>query len=261
MSNRVVIDVADHVAHVRLNRPEKLNALDMPMFEALIEAPATLAERDDVRAVVVSGEGDSFSSGLDVVSLMQSPDLAQRAFEPVDGYEGNFAQTAAMALGRLPVPVIAAIRGRCYGGGLQIALGADLRIAEPDAELSIMEIRWGLVPDMGITVALRDFMPLDRAKWLTMTGRTLSGIEALDLGLVTQVSDDPVTAALALAGDLAGRSPDAVRGTKRLFDAAWHGPRAAALALEADVQKGLLGQPNQVEAVRAAFEKREPKFR
>lgn len=260
-ADRVLIDLEDHVAHVRLNRPDKLNALDMAMFEALVAAPARIAALPAVRAVVISGEGASFCSGLDVASLMQSPDLVARAFEPVEGTDANFVQFAAAGIGQLPVPVIAAVHGRCYGGGLQIALGADLRVAAPDADLSIMEVRWGLVPDMGITTALRDLMPLDRAKWLTMTGKNVSGQEAVALGLATQISDDPVTTALALARDIAERSPDAIRGAKRLLNGAWHGPSAEALALEATVQQGLLGHPAQVEAVRAAFEKRPARFK
>ncbi|MEO1576073.1 MAG: enoyl-CoA hydratase-related protein, partial [Pseudomonadota bacterium] len=171
MSDRLIIDTHDHVAHVRLNRPDKLNALDMPMFEALVAAHDHVAAMDGIRAVVVSGEGASFCSGLDVMSLMQSPDLAMRAFEPIDGTPCNFAQFAAMGLGRLPVPVIAAVHGRCYGGGLQIALGADMRIVAPDAELSVMEIRWGIIPDMAGSQLWRHTVREDIIRELIYTNR------------------------------------------------------------------------------------------
>jgi len=162
---------------------------------------------------------------------------------------------------RLPVPVIAAIHGVAYGGGCQIALGADIRIASPDAKLSVMEIKWGLIPDMSLTQTLRDLVPLDVAKELTFSGRVLSGTEAKALGLVTRVADDPLQAALELAREIAGKSPDAVRAAKRLFEVAWHADSATGLELEQSLQGALIGTPNQIEAVKANFEKRAPKFK
>ncbi|MFK7887354.1 MAG: crotonase/enoyl-CoA hydratase family protein [Gammaproteobacteria bacterium] len=260
MSDRLLIDVVDHVAHVRLNRPAKLNALDFEMFHALNAAPATIAAMDDVRAVVVSGEGKSFCSGLDVQSMMQSPEFFQKAFAPVDGTSANFAQHAALGLGALPMPVIAAIQGHCFGGGLQIALGADFRLMADDADMSVMEIRWGIIPDMGITAALRDIVARDQVKELTMTGRVIGADEAHDLGLATRVCADPVAEALVLAHEIAQQSPDAIRAAKRLFDEAWHGSVEEGLALEARLQQTLLGRPAQMEAMQAAFEKRLPEF-
>jgi enoyl-CoA hydratase/carnithine racemase len=260
MSDRLLIDLIDHVAHVRLNRPEKLNALDYEMFQALNEAPARIRAMDDVRAVVVSGEGTSFCSGLDVQSMMRSPEFFQKAFEKIEGGAANFAQHAALGIGALPVPVIAAIHGHCFGGGLQIALGADFRLMSEHADMSVMEIRWGIIPDMGITAALRDIVPRDQIKELAMTGRVLLAKEAHQMGLVTRLCADPVTEALALARDIAGQSPDAIRAIKRLFDTGWQGSVDEGLALEARLQQTLLGRPAQMEAVQAAFEKREPEF-
>ena len=157
--------------------------------------------------------------------------------------------------------MIAAIHGNCFGGGLQIALGADIRIAAPDAKLSVMEIKWGLVPDMGITQALPRLLPVDVAKELTFTGRIVSGRDAAALGLVTRTDDDPLAAALALAEEIAGKSPDAVRAAKRLYDQTWVGDdAAAALTLESELQSGLIGSPNQIAAVMAGMSGERPVF-
>src|SRR5436309_14348612 len=190
-SERVRIDVADHVADVALTRPDKHNALDGAMFQGIIAAAEEVAATPGVRAVVLHGEGPSFCSGLDVASLMSGPvsldDLLDR-----DGRRSNLFQRTCTDWIDLPVPVVAAIHGACFGGGLQIALGADIRIAAPDARLSIMEGRWGLVPDMGITQTLTRLVPLDVAKELTFTARRVSCDEARALGLVTRVADDPL---------------------------------------------------------------------
>ncbi|MDH3641086.1 MAG: enoyl-CoA hydratase-related protein, partial [Gammaproteobacteria bacterium] len=161
---------------------------------------------------------------------------------------------------RMPVPVIVALHGVSYGGGCQIALGADIRFAAPDAKISIMEIKWGLVPDMSITQTLRDLLPLDVAKELTFTGRVLSGKEAQEIGLVTHVADDPLAAAMELAGEIAGKSPDAVRAGKRLYEESWHADARTGLEMESSLQMGLIGAPNQVEAIKANFENRSPDF-
>jgi len=172
----------------------------------------------------------------------------------------NFFQRSAYVWKTLPVPVIAAVHGVAFGGGFQIALGADLRIARPDARFSIMEIQWGLVPDVALTQTVRDVLRLDVAKELVWTGRVVEGSEALALGLVTRLAEDPLAAALELAREIAGRSPDAIRAGKRLLEQAWHADPATGLALEARLQGGLIGKPNQVEAVKARFEKRAGRF-
>src|SRR4051795_3909894 len=213
MSERVRIEVADHVAVVTLTRPDKHNALDGAMFEGILAAADEVAATPGVRAVVLHGEGASFCSGLDVASLMSGPisldDILER-----DGRRANLAQRACTDWIDLPMPVIAAVHGSCFGGGLQIALGADVRIATPDARLSVMESKWGLVPDMGITSTLPRLVRIDVAKELTFTGRVVSGSEGAVLGLVTRVADDPLAAALELAEQIAARSPDAIRAAK-----------------------------------------------
>jgi enoyl-CoA hydratase/carnithine racemase len=266
MSDRVVIDrLPGGVADVRLNRPDKMNALDIAMFEALVAAGSELARDPSLRAVVLSGEGRAFSAGLDFASFQgmagadarTGPNLLTR-----DGSSpANFAQRAAWIWTEVPVPVIAAVHGVAYGGGLQIALGADVRFVAADARLSVMEIKWGLVPDMSGTQTLRRLVRLDVAKELTFTGRVVSGGEAVALGLATRVADPPRDAALALAHEIAGKSPDAIRAGKRLLDASGVLPIEDGLRLEEQLQRGLIGRPNQVEAVRANLEKRSPQFR
>jgi enoyl-CoA hydratase/carnithine racemase len=265
MSDRVVIErLPGGVADVRLNRPDKMNALDMPMFEALVAAGVELAADPSLRAVVLSGEGRAFSAGLDFTSFQGmtsgargGPNLLTRDGASV----ANFAQRAAWVWTEVPVPVIAAVHGVAYGGGLQIALGADLRVVASDAKLSVMEIKWGLVPDMSGTQTLRRLVRLDVAKELTFTGRVVSGAEAVALGLATRVADPPREAALAIAAEIAGKSPDAIRAGKQLLDASGVVPVEDGLRLEERLQIGLIGKPNQVESVRANLEKRAPQYR
>jgi enoyl-CoA hydratase/carnithine racemase len=259
-TERVRIEIAEHVAVVTLTRAEKHNALDIPMFEAILAAAGRLREEPGVRAVVLHGDGPSFCSGLDVMSIMASGNGTDALHEPLRGPVPNRFQRAAYDWLLVPVPVIAAVHGNCLGGGLQIALGADFRIAHPESRLSVMEIKWGLVPDMAITRTLPRLVRLDVAKELTFTGRVFSGTEAAQLGVVTRVSDDPLTAARELAAEIAARSPDAIRSAKRLFDTAWHGTAEQTLALEAELQLGLIGSPNQLAAVTAGFTKEPAEF-
>ena len=259
MSERVRIDVDDHVAVVTLTRPEKHNALDAAMFEGILGAAEQVASTAGMRAVVLHGEGPSFCSGLDVASFLEGPVSLDSLLER-EGRRANVAQRACTDWLDLPVPVIAAVHGNCFGGGLQIALGADVRIAAPDARLSVMEVKWGLVPDMGITNTLPRLARIDVAKELTYTGRVVSGEEAVALGLVTRVAADPLAEALELARAIADRSPDAVRAAKRLYDEAWVAPRDEALLLETELQVGLAGKPNQLAAVTAGFTKQPGEF-
>ena len=270
MPDLVTIARKDGVADVRLNRPEKYNALSPEMFAAITEAGESLMRASDIRAVVLSGNGRGFCSGLDFsgFSAMAGEMASEEgrgldragAILPKAGGPENFAQRPALVWKQLPVPVIAAIHGVAFGGGCQIALGADIRIARGDARLSIMEIKWGLVPDMSITQTLRDLVPLDVAKELMFTGRIVSGVDAAALGLVTRTADNPLAQALTLAREIASRSPDAVRAGKRLLEQSWRADPAVGLGLEAKLQGGLIGTPNQVEAVKANFENRSPEF-
>ncbi len=257
---RVTIEVAGHVAFVTLNRPAKHNALDGEMFEAILAAAQQVAAAPEIRAVVLHGAGPSFCSGLDVAALMTGPVSLDDILAREDGRRANLAQRACTDWIDVPAPVIAAVHGSCFGGGLQIALGADVRIAAADARLSVMEVRWGLVPDMGISSTLPRVLRADVAKELTYTGRVVSGTEAAALGLVTRVADDPLAAARALAAEIATRSPDAVRAAKRLYDASWHARVEDGLELETELQRALIGSPNQIEAVRAGMTKQAASF-
>jgi enoyl-CoA hydratase/carnithine racemase len=265
MSDRVIVSVREGVADVRLNRPDKLNALDLSMFQALVEAGRRLAHDRSVRAAVLSGEGRAFCAGLDFGSFQEMANDSRDRGPGLLSREGsespaNLAQLAAWVWTELPVPVIAAVHGVAYGGGLQIALGADLRLVAPDARLSVMEIKWGLVPDMSGTQTLRRLVRLDVAKELTFTGRVVDGCEAVTLGLATRVEADPRAAALALATEIASKSPDAIRAGKRLLDASGLVPVEEGLQLEESLQRSLLGRPNQIEAVQANLARRTPQF-
>lgn len=259
-TERVAIEVESHVATVTLTRPDKHNALDLPMFDGLIEAAGRLSSEPGVRAVVLHGAGPSFCSGLDVMGVMAAGQGLDGLVDPLRGEVPNRFQRAAYDWIALPVPVIAAVHGNCLGGGLQIALAADIRIATPAARMSVMEIKWGLVPDMSITRTLPRLVGIDVAKELTYTGRVFSGEEALSLGVVTRLSDDPLDSAHELAAEIAARSPDAVRGAKRLYDEGWNASAAESLALEAEIQRSLIGSPNQLAAVTAGLSKQPAEF-
>jgi enoyl-CoA hydratase/carnithine racemase len=257
---RVEIEISDHIAVVTLTRPEKHNALDIAMFEAITAAAERLANEPGVRVVILHGEGPSFCSGLDVAGVMANQPGSDALMDPLRGPVPNWFQRPVQGWIEVPVPVIAAIHGHCLGGGLQIALGADIRFATPDAHMSVLEVKWGLIPDMAITRTLPRLVRIDVAKELAYTGRIISGQEAFDLGLVTHLADDPLAAARALAGEIASRSPDAVRGMKRLFNQSWTGTAEETLRLEADLQLGLIGTPNQLAAVTAGMTKQPAEF-
>jgi enoyl-CoA hydratase/carnithine racemase len=265
MQDRLIIDVSDGVADVRLNRPDKMNAIDLAMFHGLIAAGERLASEAGLRAVALSGEGRAFCAGLDMTlfGAMASGqgaglfgDIKARTHGPA-----NVAQHAVLVWRSLPVPVIAAIHGVAFGGGFQIALGADIRYVAPDARLAVMEIRWGLVPDMGGVALMRGLARADVVRELTYTGRVFTGEEALALGFATQAHADPRAAALNTARDIAARSPDAVRAAKRLLNKAEDEALARILLEESIEQDALIGSPNQIESVVAGVEKRAPAFR
>ena len=223
------------------------------MLTSLDQAGDELAERHDVRAVVLSGDGPSFCSGLDFPSMMSEPSRMEEIFTRRDGDRANLAQRVTYDWQRLPMPVIAALHGNCIGGGAQLALGPDIRVAAPDTRISILEVKYGLVPDMGLTQTLVTLVGLDIAKELTFTGRFVEAEEALRLGLITRIADDPRTAAHELASEIASRSPDAIRRGKRLLNEAARGRSEETLELEAELQRELLGSPNQIAAVQAAL--------
>jgi enoyl-CoA hydratase/carnithine racemase len=260
-SERVEIEVDAHVADVRMVRADKHNGLDWRMFVALNEAIDSLRADRSVRAVVLSGDGPSFCAGLDFASFLAGDgDLAGDGFARGQGEAANFAQRVAYGWRELPVPVVVAVQGACFGGGLQIALGADLRIAGPDARFSVMEIRYGLVPDMSLSQSLPRLVRDDVARELTYTGRIVEAPEAAELGLVTRIDDDATATARELAAKIASQSPDAIRRAKRLANETPKLSAADGLALEAELQRELLGTPNQLEAVQATMGKRAGEF-
>lgn len=264
MSDRVLVNIAEGVAHVRLNRPEKKNALDAEMFEEILGTARRLREDRSVRAVVLSGEGGSFSAGLDVASLGQmvtgdlnpDSDSIQQATSDLSPEGANRAQQLAWSWVELPVPVIAAVEGIAFGGGLHIALGADIRFVAPDARLAFVEISWGLVPDLSGTQALRRLVPLDVAKKLIFSGEEIDGRRAVEIGLGTELSDRPIEDALEFARGIAQRSPDAVRAAKKVLNESALVPLSQGLSNEMAASAGLMGRPNQIEAVMSKLEKR-----
>jgi enoyl-CoA hydratase/carnithine racemase len=261
---RVSIEIAGGVAEVTLNRPDKLNALDPAMFEAIIAAGESLSRTAGLRAVVLTGAGKGFCAGLDKATFasmlaggaaLTLGDLPKRTHGIANAF-----QQAAYVWRTLPVPVIAAIHGVALGGGFQIALGADIRYVAPDARLAILEIKWGIVPDMAGIALMRELARSDVIRELSMTGRTFSGADALTYGFATSLQADPLAAARSTAQEIAARSPEAVRAIKRLMNLASDADSGAILLAESKEQAALIGSPNQIEAVRAGIEGRPGRF-
>jgi len=269
MTDLVKIEIKDHIADVRLNRPEKYNALSSEMFRAIIEAGETVSQESSIRVIILSGEGRGFCAGLDFESFMamgsgnieEDPEMGQIFLKRSKDGLANYAQLTGYIWKKQEVPVIAALHGVAFGGGLQIALSADIRLAAPGARFSIMEIKWGLIPDMSITQTLRDLVPMDVAKELMFTGRIFEAQEAHQLGLITRICEDPLSEARKLAIEIAGKSPDAIAAGKQLLESAWHSSAGEGLKLEETLQRSLISSPNQTEAVKANFENREPDFK
>lgn len=245
MNDRVRIDRDTEIARVMLNRPDKHNGMDMAMLQAVRDAARALAQDKSVRAVVIAGEGASFCAGLDVKSLFGDDQALRSGITALWSPIRNHFQEWSMLWRELAVPVIAAVHGNCFGAGIQLALGADVRFARSDARISVMESKWGLVPAMGGAALLRELVRIDVALELTMTGRVLSGEAAHALGLVTHLADDPLAAAMTLARECASRSPDAVAAAKRLLHEAWHASESDALAAERRWQRAVIGHDNQ----------------
>lgn len=269
MSDRVTCTIEGGVADVRLNRPDKMNALDPAMFAAIDAMGERLKAEPGLRAVVLSGEGRAFCAGLDFGTFQVMAGGADGATRGVpegdaglikDGRITHVGQQVCWVWQELEVPVIAAVHGVALGGGIQIALGADIRIVAPDVRMSVLEIRWGLVPDMSGTLMLSRLVRPDVAKELAMTGRMVGGEEAVRLGLATRVSERPYDDAMALAREIAAKSPQSVRGIKHLIEHAGSATPAEQFAEERRVIGSLIGTANQREAVMAYFEKRDPVF-
>ncbi|RXH19999.1 crotonase/enoyl-CoA hydratase family protein [Bradyrhizobium guangzhouense] len=267
MEERVSISISEGVADVRLVRADKMNALDQAMFEALVAATERLSKEKGVRVAVLSGDGRAFCAGLDMGRFAamkekggngipggENRDLTKRTHG-----QANFPQQAVWGWRQLPVPVIAAVHGVAFGGGFQLSLGADMRFLSPDARMSVMEIKWGLVPDMAGTPILASLVRDDILRDLTYTGRIFSAQEAMTYGLATRICDDPRAAALEVAREIAAKSPDAIRAAKRLLNNLSVDPGPALLAESVEQQK-LIGSPNQTEAVRSNLEKRAARY-
>lgn len=250
MNDRVRVERDGAIARVCLARGERHNGMDLRMLDAVCKAASTLRRDRKLRAVILQGDGPSFCAGLDVRSVLGNPATAIGAVASLFAPSPNRFQQWSMAWRDLPVPVIAVIHGNCLGAGLQLALGADIRLATPDARLSVMEVKWGLVPDMGGAALLRELVRIDVAKELTLTGRIISGEEAHRIGLVTRVTARPAEDARTLADEIASRSPDAVAAGKFLLQDAWHGTEAGALDAERHRQRQVIAGGNQRIAAR-----------
>ena len=273
MTDRVTIAIDDSgVADVRLNRPEKMNALDPAMFDGIIDAIERLESESGVRAVVLSGEGRAFCAGLDMASFagMAQKSVADNDDGDEDGADrlmkrtygdANKFQQVAWGWHTLPVPVIAAVHGVAFGGGFQIACGADIRVTAPDTRHAIMEMKWGLVPDMAGIPIVRNLARDDVVRELCYTARIFDGAEALDYGFATKLSDDPYADAMVLAQEIASKSPDAVRANKRLLNMSRDQHAPEILLEESREQAGVIGKPNQIEAVMAGMAKRPGNFK
>lgn len=255
---RVTVSVENHIAQVRLARPDKMNALDPTMFEAIAQTGAELAEAKGVRAVVLAGEGRAFCAGLDLMSMANggsTSDLAARTHGNT-----NLPQEVAMVWRKLPMPVVTAIHGVCFGGGLQIASGADVIVAHPETRMAVMEAKWGLIPDMAGFVLWRGKVREDVLRELTYTAREFTGAQAVDLGFATHCDDDPVARATAIATEIAGRNPDASRAAKRMF-ATWHDTSVDDILMQESVEQStIIRTPNQMESVRAGMAKEAANF-
>ncbi|HVH44691.1 MAG TPA: crotonase/enoyl-CoA hydratase family protein, partial [Labilithrix sp.] len=260
-NSRVLIEREGAYAHVILNRPSKHNAFDWGMFDALLSAANELAAERELRAVFLRGEGPSFSSGLDVPSFGKTPLRALQVFFQPGSRTANLAQEVCLRWRRIGAPVFAVVSGNCFGAGLQLALAADFRFAHPSAKLSVMEAKWGLIPDMGGSVLLRELVGIDIAKMLTMTARVLDAETARGYGLVTAVDAEPLAAARQLADEIATRSPDAVAAAKALFQETWTAAESDALSVERRLQARMFASKNRKIAVEnlAAKGERQPK--
>lgn len=242
--SNLTLHIKEGIAFVALSRADKHNAIDMTLFNELNHAIKRLKKDTSIRAVIVSGQGEDFCSGIDVKSMFSAPKNALRLLFKWLPWHSNQAQMVSTGWRNLAVPVIFAMHGRCWGAGMQIAFGGDFRIATPDASISIMEAKWGLIPDMGGTLALRELVPLDVAKELAMTAKIISGEEALSLGLLTKVSKDPMQAAIKLANEIATFSPDSVSACKKLYNKSWWSSTGAVIARETIYQIKILTGKN-----------------
>ncbi|KHL11082.1 enoyl-CoA hydratase/carnithine racemase [Mumia flava] len=257
---RVLLDIDGPIASVRLNRPDKLNGVDLALLHELIAVSRTIRADRSVRAVLLSGEGRSFSAGLDFGSVMSDRTRMWRGFVPNPLSGQNLFQHACWTWRELPVPVVAVVRGHCYGAGLQLALAADFRFTTPDAKWSVLEAKWGLVPDMSGTASLRELVGGDVARRLAMTGEVIDGTTAHGYGLATGVADDPAVPARDLVDAILTRSPDSVAATKSLLNRTRHARVRTAFAIERRLQLAMFRAKNTAAAQKAGAKGETPAF-
>lgn len=251
----VEVTISGGIARVELSRPHKLNGLTLPMLGELVAAAHHVRRNKAVRVVIISGQGRSFCTGLDFGEVMAAPAKIVPVFLPRPWRGTNTFQEACWAWRRVPVPVLVAVHGHCYGGGLQLALAGDYRFTTPDAEWSVLEGKWGLIPDMSGVHSLKELVGIDVAKKLTMTAEMLSGERAAELGLASEAAPEPLEAAVALAEQLVQRSPDQLAAAKRLFNRSWNASARTTFRRERAEQMLLLGAKNTTKARKAAFAK------
>lgn len=255
---RILLEIHHQIAYVSLNRPDKHNGLDRQMFIEMVATAKRIRQDRSIRCVILKGEGPSFCAGLDFAAVSKTPTMIPQFFAKLPWSKDNMFQRVAHIWRDLPVPVIAAIHGNCFGGGMQIILACDYRIATPNANLSILEMKWGLIPDMSGMVTLSRLTRLDIAQELTMTGRFFSGAEGAQYGIISKVSDDPLAEAVALAQVICEKSPDAIAATKYLFKKTWKKDTRGALLWERLTQLRLLGRKNQRIAMKNGLSKDQP---
>lgn len=260
IKDRVRLEIKGELAYVSLARADKRNGLDLVMMEALVEAARRIKKDRALRAVILQGEGPAFCAGLDFASVTKTPVKMFRAFTKYGIKKTNLYQEMCWCWRELPIPVLAVVQGQCFGGGLQLALAADFRFATPDSDWSVMEAKWGLIPDMTAMLTLREVVRMDVARELTYTGRIIKGDEAHTLGLVSHLAADPLAAALALAEEIITRSPDSVSAAKSLLNQSWHADENTTLNLESSFQFKLLRSKNQRRAMKANFAKQRAEF-
>jgi len=265
INERVELNIEHHIATVKLSRADKMNALDNKMLEALIETATVISQDSSIRVVVMAGEGKGFCAGLDMqnfADLMSGQGLAAvpAKLGPRTHGIANDVQYAVWAWRELPMPVIAAVHGVAVGGGLQIALAADMRYAAPGTRFSIMELKWGLIPDMSSTQLMRHHVPEDAVRELTYTARVFEAEEAKEYQFITKIVDDPLSHAMEVAGQIAARNPHAIRASKRVLNQANYVSAAEGLQMESDEQDQIIGSANQIEAVMAELQKRPANF-
>lgn len=260
INERVTLELKGELAFVTLARAEKRNGLDFAMMEALVETAKRVRKNRALRAVILQGEGSAFCAGLDFGSVTKTPLKLLQAFTKYGVKKTNLYQQMCYCWRELPIPVLAVMQGQCFGGGLQLALACDFRFATPDSEWSVMEAKWGLIPDMTAMLTLRELVRMDVARELTYTGRIITGSEAHMLGLASHLADDPLAAALTLAEAICTRSPDSVSAAKSLLNQSWHADDATVLGLESSFQFKLLRSKNQRRAMKANFAKQRADF-